>query len=167
MTRTQRLFANLFGGWFQLRERFPAAVLDELAEAVTAGEREHLGEVRLAVESRLTMRAVLADVDARTRARDVFAQLRVWDTEENCGVLIYLLLSEQRIEIVADRGIVRRVEQSQWDGVCTLMRGHFASGRWREGSLAGLAAINTLLREHFPAGDRHNPDELPDRPVLL
>jgi uncharacterized membrane protein len=167
MTLMQRLFANLFGGWFQLRQRFPAMLLDELADAVTIGERGHLGEVRFAVESRLTVRAVLAGVDARSRARDVFAQLRMWDTEENCGVLVYLLLSEQRIEIVADRGIARRVPQVQWDGICSLMRDHFSAARWREGSLAGLAAINALLSEHFPAGDRDNPDELPDRPVLL
>jgi uncharacterized membrane protein len=119
------------------------------------------------VESRLTVRAVLSGLNARMRAQEVFAQLRVWDTEENCGVLIYLLLSEQRIEIVADRGIARRVPQARWDEVCALMRDHFAAGRWREGSLEGLAAINALLAEHFPAGDRDNPDELPDRPVLL
>lgn len=167
MTRKERLMANLFGGWFQLRQRFPALLLDELADAVTVGERSHLGEVRFAVESRLAVRAVLAGVDARMRAREVFAQLRVWDTEENTGVLIYLLLCEQRIEIVADRGIARRVPQAQWDGICALMRDHFAAGRWREGSLAGLAAIHALLREHFPAHDRDNPDELPDRPVVL
>src|SRR5690242_12142260 len=167
MRLVQRLLANLFGGWFQLRQRFPAMLLDELADAVTVGERSHLGEVRFAVESRLTVRAVLAGLDAQARARQVFAQLRVWGTEDNCGVLVYLLLSEQRIEIVADRGIARRVAQAQWDGVCALMRDHFAAGRWREGSLGGLAAINALLHEHFPAGDRENPDELPDRPVLL
>lgn len=167
MTTMQRLLANLFGGWFQLRQRFPARLLDELADAITVGERGHLGEVRFAVESRLTVRAVLAGVDARTRAQEVFAQLRVWDTEENCGVLIYLLLSEQRIEIVADRGIARRVDQAEWDDVCAGMREHFAAGRWRDGSLAGLAAIHALLREQFPADDHDNPDELPDRPVLL
>jgi uncharacterized membrane protein len=167
MTRMQRLLANLFGGLFQLRQRFPAALLDELALAVTAGERSHLGEVRVAVESRLTVRAVLAGVDARMRAQELFAQLRVWDTEDNCGVLIYLLLSEQRIEIVADRGIAGRVAQPQWDAICAVMRDHFAAGRWREGSLAGLEAIHALLRAHFPAGDRPNPDELPDRPIVL
>ncbi|MEI7036235.1 TPM domain-containing protein [Fulvimonas yonginensis] len=167
MTVMQRLMANLFGGWFQLRQRFPAMLLDELADAVTLGEREHLGELRFAVESRLTVRAVLAGVSARARAEEVFAQLRVWDTEDNCGVLIYLLLSEQRIEIVADRGIARRVPQAQWDAICARMRGAFARAEWREGSLAGIEAVHALLREHFPAGDRPNPDELPDRPVLL
>jgi uncharacterized membrane protein len=163
----QRLLANLFGGWFQLRQRFPGALLDELAGVVAEGERGHLGEVRFAVESRLTVRAVLAGVNARTRAQEVFAHLRVWDTEENCGVLIYLLLSEQRIEIVADRGIARRVAQEQWDRICLRMREALAQARWREGSRAGIEAVNALLLEHFPAGDRPNPDELPDRPVLL
>ena len=167
MTPMQRLLANLFGGWFQLRQRFSEDVLDELAAAVTAGERTHLGEVRFAVESRLPLRAVLGGVDARTRAQAVFAQLRVWDTEDNSGVLIYLLLAEQRIEIVADRGIAHRVAQAQWDAICGRMREAFAQGRWREGSLAGIEAVHALLREHFPAGDRANPDELPDRPVLL
>ena len=167
MTQMQRLLANLFGGWFQLRQRFPSMLLDELANVITVGERSHLGEVRFAVESRLSVRGVLAGVDARTRSQDVFAQLRVWDTEENSGVLIYLLLAEQRIEIVADRGIARRVAQGKWDAVCAVMREHFAAGRWREGSLAGVAGVNALLAEQFPAGDRDNPDELPDRPVLL
>jgi uncharacterized membrane protein len=167
MTRLERLFANVFGGWFQLRQRFPATLLDELADAVTAGERSHLGELRFAVESRLPLRAVLAGTDARVRAQEVFAQLRVWDTEDNSGVLIYLLLSEQRIEILADRGIARRVAQAQWDAICARMRDAFARAEWREGSLAGIEAIHALLREHFPAGDRPNPDELPDRPVLL
>ena len=167
MTRMQRVLANLFGGWFQLRQRFPEALLDELAAAVTAGERDHLGEVRLAVESRLPVRAVLGGVDARLRAQGVFAQLRVWDTEDNSGVLIYLLLAEQRIEIVADRGIANRVPQAQWDGICARMREAYARAQWREGSLAGIEAVHALLREHFPVGDRPNPDELPDRPVLL
>ncbi|NUR23317.1 TPM domain-containing protein [Frateuria sp.] len=167
MTRPQRMFVNLFGGWFQLRQRFPASLLDELADAVCAGERSHLGEVRFAVESRLPLRAVLAGIDARVRAQAVFAQLRVWDTEDNTGVLIYLLLSEQRIEVVADRGIARRVAQPQWDAICQRMRDAFARAQWREGSLAGIEAVHALLREHFPAGDRPNPDELPDRPVLL
>lgn len=167
MTRMQRLQANLFGGWLQLRRRFPASLLDQLAEAITTGEREHLGEVRLAVESRLPLRAVLADVDARARAEQAFAQLRVWDTECNSGVLIYLLMAERRIEVVADRGIAARVPQAQWEAICTRMRDAFAQRRWREGSLQGIAAVHALLREHFPADGKDNPDELPDRPVLL
>ena len=93
--------------------------------------------------------------------------MRVWDTEHNSGVLIYILLAEHRIEIVADRGIAARVAPAEWEAICTRMRDHFADDEWREGSLNGIAATHALLRQHFPDDDRNQPDELPDRPVLL
>lgn len=167
MARMQRLLVNLFGSWFQLRQRFPMGLLDELTSEIGQGEREHLGEVRFALESRLPPRAVLDGVDARGRAVQVFAQLRVWDTEHNTGVLFYVLMAEQRIEIVADRGIAKRVPQAQWDAICAGMRDCFARGQWREGSLQGIAAAHALLREHFPSDGSDNPDELPDRPFIL
>ncbi len=167
MTRMRRLLANMFEGWFQLPRRFPAALLDEITAAIAAGERSHHGEVRVAIESRLHPLAVLGGLDAATRAREVFGQLRVWDTEHNSGVLLYVLLAEHRIEIVADRGIAARVEPDAWAAICAAMRHHYAHGEWREGSLAGIAATHALLLQHFPANDNANPDELPDRPVLL
>ena len=167
MTRLRRLLLNLFDGWWQLRRRFPAALLDELAAAIAAGEREHLGEVRFAVESRLAPLAVLEGLDAPQRARQVFAQLRVWDTEHNSGVLLYVLMAEHRIEIVADRGIAARVSAAEWQAVCERMRERYAHGQWREGSLQGIADAHALLARHFPGHGEPNPDELPDRPVLL
>ena len=110
---------------------------------------------------------MLEGVDATARAQQVFAQLRVWDTELNSGVLIYLLLAEQRIEIVVDRGVMQRVPQAQWDAVRDTMRECYARGQWREGTLQGIAAAHALLHTSFPAGDSSNIDELPDRPVLL
>jgi uncharacterized membrane protein len=163
----RRLWANLFGSWWQLRRRFPVALLDEITAAIAAGERGHRGEVRFAIESRLQPLAVLEGLDAPARARQVFAQLRVWDTEHNTGVLIYLLLAERRIEIVADRGIAARVTSAHWQAICTNMRDSYASAQWREGSLQGIAAAHALLAAHFPADGGTNPDELPDRPVLL
>lgn len=167
MTRMRRLWANLFGSWWQLRRRFPAALLDGITAAIAAGERGHRGEVRFAIESRLHPLAVLEGWDAPARARQVFAQLRVWDTEHNTGVLIYLLLAERRIEIVADRGIAARVTTVQWETICARMRDSYARGQWRAGSLQGIAAVHALLAEHFPDDGGANPDELPDRPVLL
>ncbi|KRE88522.1 hypothetical protein ASG87_08000 [Frateuria sp. Soil773] len=167
MAGMRQWLANLFGGWFQLRRRFPAALLDEMAGAIAEGERQHLGEVCFAVESRLSPRAVFDGLDARRRAEQVFAQLRVWDTEHNTGVLFYVLMAEHRIEIVADRGIARRVAQAEWDTVCARVRDHFAAGHWREGALAGIASAHALLREHFPSDGQDNPDERPNRPVLL
>ena len=114
MARVRRLLANLCEGWFQLHRRFPPGLLDEIASAVADGERTHLGEVRLAVESRLSPLAVLAGMDAPMRARQLFAQLGIWDTEHNNGVLLYVLLAEHRIEVVADRGIARHVVPDEW-----------------------------------------------------
>jgi len=167
MTRTQRLLSNLFGHWFQLHRRFLPALLDEIATAIAAGESSHRGEVRFAIESRLTPWQVLEGVEAPARAQQVFAQLRVWDTEHNSGVLFYVLMAEHRIEIVADRGVAARVTAAEWEAICARMRDGYARGLWREGSIEGIAAAHALLREHFPSDGTDNPDELPDRPVLL
>ncbi|WP_449429400.1 TPM domain-containing protein [Rhodanobacter umsongensis] len=167
MTRIRRVLANLFGGWFQLRRRFPSALLDEMSAAIAVGERTHRGEICFALEARLAPLAVLEGLDAPTRARQVFGQLRVWDTEHNSGVLFYVLMAEHRIEIVADRGIAAQVTAAEWEVICARMRDRYASGQWREGSLAGIAAAHALLARHFPGNDKANPDELPDRPVLL
>jgi uncharacterized membrane protein len=167
MTRMRRLLANLFGGWFQLSRRFPAALLDDMAATVAAGERTHRGEICFAIESRLSPLAVLEGLDASTRAQQVFAQLRVWDTECNSGVLFYVLMAERRIEIVADRGIGAKVAADEWAAICARMSGCYARGEWREGSLEGIATANALLAKHFPDNGKANSDELPDRPVLL
>jgi uncharacterized membrane protein len=167
MGRMQRLWTNLCRGWFQLRRHFPATLLDEMAAAIAAGERTHLGEIRFVVESRLAPLDVLAGLDAAMRARQLFAQLRVWDTELNTGVLFYVLMAEHRIEIVVDRGVAATVAADEWDAICARIQQHYAGGRWREGSLEGIARANALLAQHFPGTDRANPDELPDRPVLL
>ena len=167
MARMQRLLANLFEGWFQLRRRFPAALLDEITAAIAAGEHTNKGEVCVAIESRLDPFAVLGGLDAATRARQAFSQLRVWDTEHNNGVLLYVLLAEHRIEIVADRGIAARVAPGEWEAICSRMRDSYARKQWREGSLAGIAATHALLLKHFPGNDKADPDELPDRPVFL
>jgi uncharacterized membrane protein len=167
MGRGQRFWTNVFGGWFQLRRSFPPALLDEMTRAIAAGERRHRGEVCFAVEARLAPLAVLEGLDARRRAEQVFAQLRVWNTEHNSGVLFYLLMAEHRIEIVADRGIAREVAPAEWEAVCARMRECFARGAWRDGCLDGIAAAHALLERHFPGNDKDQPDELPDRPVLL
>jgi len=167
MARLQRLLINLFGQWFAMRRRFPESLLDEMTRAIARGEQSHLGEVRFAVESRLAPWLVLEGVDTATRARQVFSQLQVWDTEHNTGVLFYVLMAERRIEIVADRGIAGRVAQTEWDDICAIMRNSYASGRWHDGSLAGIAAAHALLAKHFPSDGIDNPDELPDRPILL
>lgn len=167
MKRMQRLLKNLFNEWFAMRRCFSKTLLDDMTAAIGKGELTHLGEVRFAVEPRLSPWLVLDGVDASARARQLFAQLRVWDTEQNTGVLFYVLMAEHRIEIVADRGIAGRVGQGEWDAICAQMLQRYAADQWRDGSLEGIAAAHALLTRHFPSDGVDNPDELPDRPVLL
>jgi uncharacterized membrane protein len=111
----------------------------------------------------------LNDVTPRAHALEVFSRLRVWDTESNNGVLIYVQLADRNVEIVADRGFQGRVSPAEWEAVCRLMEGHFRAGRFQTGSIAGVDAIGNLLARHFPqgAGTPKHANQLPDRPTLL
>jgi uncharacterized membrane protein len=163
----QRIATNLFGAWFQIGKQFPKETLDEIAKRVGFGECTHRGELRVAVESRLPLAAVLEGVTARDRAAALFSHLRVWDTEENCGVLLYVLLAEHRIEIVADRGIAHKVAPAEWDAITQHMRDEFAQGRFREAVLTGVDEAGALLARHFPSDGTPRTNELPDQPLLL
>ena len=148
------------------RRAFPPATLDAVQARIAASEKRHRGEVRLVVEAELATSQLWRDVSSRERAREVFAQQGVWNTAENNGVLIYLMLADRRVEIVADRGIDARVAASEWEAVCRMMEGHFREGRFEPGALAGIDAVSELLARHFPAtGER--PNELEDRPSLI
>jgi len=147
---------------------FPADSLQRIAEAIAAGELRHRGEILFSVESELPVGAVLRGVQARASAEAAFARLRAWDTEANNGVLIYLLLADQRIEIVADRGLNGKVTAEQWRGVCVLMEERLRAGEAEQAVLRGVEAVSELLAAHFPpqqgVADR---DELPNRPQIL
>jgi hypothetical protein len=149
-----------------VRRAFPASTLDAIQREVAAQERRHGGQVCFVVEGELHTSQLWHDVDARTRARQVFALQGVWNTEHNNGVLIYLLLAERRVEIVADRGIDARVQPADWARVVAAMDPLLRTARYEEAALAGVRGVSDLLAAHFPAlpGD-HN--ELPDRPVLI
>lgn len=149
-----------------VRRDFPRAVLSAIERAIATQERRHRGELRFVVEGGLPLAPLLSGRTARERAIDVFSRLRVWDTEDNAGVLIYLLLADRRVEIVADRGIHARVGSAAWDAICGEMQSAFAAGRFEAGATLGIEAISDLLAAHFPPGDE-NPNELPDTPVVL
>jgi len=163
----QRIVANLFGAWFQMARQFGSDTLDAIAGTVSAGETTHRGELRVAIESRLPFSAVASGVTARDRAAMLFAHLRVWDTDDNCGVLLYVLLAEHRIEIIADRGTAGVVAPAEWEAITVHMRDAFAEGRFREGVQIGVADAGALLARHFPANGRPRENELPDRPLVL
>lgn len=156
--------------WFD--ERDLARALDEATLAriearVAASERRHGGEIRVCAEAGLPLSYLWRGATARERAVTMFGKLRVWDTERNNGVLIYLLLAEHRIEIVADRGLNRHVDAAQWAAVMERMRAAFREGAFEAGLNDAIDAVDALLARHFPlAPGEHNPNELSDRPHL-
>lgn len=150
------------------RRLFPEDRLQHIAESIARDEARHRGEVCFAVESALDWRAVLAGQQARDRAGEVFSQLRVWDTAENNGILIYLLLADRRIEILADRGLDGCVSGEQWRGVCLRMEERMAAGDPEAAVMEGVTAAGDLLARHFPRPDGHEDrNELSDRPQIL
>ncbi|MEO6264401.1 MAG: TPM domain-containing protein [Luteimonas sp.] len=150
------------------RALYPEASLQRIAAAIAAGESTHRGEICFAVESSMPVLAVFSGYDVRVRAREVFAQLQVWDTAANNGVLLYLLLADHCIEIVADRGLDKLVSAEQWRGVCQLVEERLKAGEPEAAALQGVAAISALLAGHFPRtqGVRDR-NELPDLPRIL
>lgn len=161
-----RLFRHLFYPPWLARLRFPRRALDAIERAVRETEALHRGEIRFAVEASLAVPALLRGVSARQRAAEVFSLLRVWDTEENCGVLIYVLLADRDVEILPDRGIRARVPAEEWQRICHGMESAFRRGAFEEGAVAGIRALAEVLARHFPAGLEHR-NELPNRPTLL
>jgi uncharacterized membrane protein len=147
--------------------KFPPAVMQAIQEAITQGEKQHDGEICFAIEARLPLRPLLAGHHARARAEDLFGQLRVWDTARNTGVLIYVLLADREVEIVADRGVAVRLPGPSWNLVAEVMRKHFEQDDWRRGALTGIKAMNALLARHLPARSGGHASLLPDHPIIL
>ena len=163
---SSRFFKHLFAPHWIVNRAFPRRALDAIEAAIAASEKTHDGELRFAVEAGLHPLPLWRGQTPRQRAEEVFAALRVWDTEHNSGVLIYVQLVDRRIEIVADRGISAKVAQSDWEASCRRMEEAFRAGRFEQGALTAVAEITALLARHFPPGGA-NPNELPDRPVVL
>jgi uncharacterized membrane protein len=171
LQRIQRLLRHRWHDHATLRRALPPEVLARLTLRVQASEQSHSGEIRIFIEaglptSYLWRRDALPGI-IRQRALTLFGKLRVWDTEHNNGVLIYLLLTERAIEIVADRGLDRHLSLQDWQAMIARMRAAFREGRIEDGLTQALEEISAVLVQHFPlaAGDA-NPNELPDAPVI-
>jgi len=161
-----RWIRHLFLDDFAVRRAFPRKVLEGIGRSIAEQEKRHRGELRFVVEGGLPLGPLLAGRSAHERAIEVFSRLRIWDTEDNSGVLVYLLLADRRVEIVADRGIHDKVGTAAWDAICREMQSAFGQGRFEEGATLGIEAISDLIAAHFPPGGE-NPNELSDAPVLL
>jgi hypothetical protein len=166
MVNIGRWLRHLFMPPWAWRRAFPQATLDAIEAAIRASESTHGGEIRFAIENSLPGILVWRGMRGRERAIGMFSNLRVWDTEHNSGVLIYLLLADHDIEIVADRGIAARVDPAAWEAVAQMMEAAFRQGEFERGVLAGIEEIGVLLAQNFPPSG-HNPDELANRPVIL
>src|SRR5688572_13209680 len=148
------------------RRRFSQEVLEAIEKAVAAAESRTGGEVCFAVETALDIPELWSGKTPRECAHEAFAHLRVWDSELNNGVLIYVLMADRDVEIVADRGAATRISPNEWETACRLMEAHFREGRFREGAVAGVEAVGGLLEREYPSRNADR-DELPNQPALL
>ena len=161
-----RVLSHLLTPKSALHRRFPSHALSAIEDAIEESERGHRAEIRVAIEVALDFRMMLGLRSARDRALEVFTELEVWDTRERNGVLVYVLLAERDVEIVADCGFDGRVSNGEWQRVCTLIERDFTAERWRDGLLHGVEAVTWLLMREFPA-DGRNRNEQQDRPAVL
>src|SRR4051794_19748200 len=162
----RRIGRHLLEHKWRVRRIFPPRVLSAVEQAIKAGEASHSGQVRFAVEGALDGKPLFKNQSARARALDIFSQLRVWDTAHNNGVLIYLLLADRDVEIIADRGIDAKVGAEGWEGICRAMEVEFRSGQFERGVIGGIEAVSQELAKHFPPRGPHA-NELPDAPVVI
>jgi uncharacterized membrane protein len=164
--RIGRIARHLVEHRWRVRRAFPKAVLANIEAAIRTGEATHSGQVRFVVEGALDGAPLLHNQPARSRAIDIFSHLRIWDTAHNNGVLIYLLLADRNVEIIADRGIDEKVGPADWEKICRDMEADFRDGRFEAGVIKGIEAVSRELAGHFPP-DGHPRNELPDAPVVL
>jgi len=163
--KTQRILKHLLTTHGQVARAFPRGALNAIEKAIKASETAHAGEIRFVVEGALDGMPLFKGQSPRDRAIELFSQLRVWDTEHNNGLLIYLLLADRAVEIVADRGIHAKVGTEEWSKVCRQMETAFRQSNFEGGVVSGVQAVTQHLVRHFPADDRAN--ELSDRPLIL
>jgi uncharacterized membrane protein len=162
----RRIGKHLLEHNWRVRRIFPPRVLAAIEAAIKAGEATHSGQVRFVVEGALDGKPLFKNQSARERALDIFSHLRIWDTAHNNGVLIYLLLADRKVEIVADRGIDANVGAAGWEKICKAMETDFRGGNFETGVIKGIEAVSRQLAAHFP---KHGsgPNELPDKPVVM
>ncbi len=171
-----RFFKHMFSNPWQVKQHFSAEALQQIEAAITNSETQHTGEIRFVVEAGLHPYEIMIGKRPRERAIELFGQLNIWDTENNNGVLIYLLLADRDVEIVADRGIDKHIGFDNWDVICHKMEVLFRRGEFEAGVLQGVAEVSAALEQHFSVSNLKNKrkravqrkkNELPDKPLIL
>jgi uncharacterized membrane protein YgcG len=166
MNKFSRALRHLCTTRYSGKKAFPCATLTAIQQAIADGESLHRAEIRLIVEPSLELSEIFAGVSSRQRAHELFSQYRIWDTEENAGILIYIELADHQVEIVADRGIASLIPNHYWHAICKTMTEGFAQGKYHDSVLQGLQQLNAVLQEHFPEQDRQA-NQLSNKPILL
>jgi uncharacterized membrane protein len=162
------LYFTAFKSVFQYRRHLQARNIEALRLTIMQAEKNHRGEIRLVIEHHLSLPHILSNTSSRQRAIQWFSDLRIWDTEGNTGILLYLLLNEKKIEIVADRGIASQVSQEEWNQICLELQNNLSAQQVEAGITTALHQFGQLLIHHFPHVDNEdNPDELSNAPVII
>ena len=162
----KRFLSHLLYPSWRIRSAFPTSTLRAIESAIHAAEQCHDGEIRFAIEGTLDAAQLRRGITAHSRAIEVFTNLHVWDTVANNGVLVYLLLADRQVEIVADRGVHAKIGHAGWEVVCQSMEDRLRQDEYEAAALQGVAAIAALLATHYPASGRKT-NELDDRPVVI
>lgn len=161
-----RFLAHLVSNPWQIRQRFSTEAMHRIEQAITVSETTHAGEIRFVVEAGLHPYEILFKKTPRKRAIELFGRLNIWDTEQNNGVLVYLLLADKDVEIVADRGIDRCVGHENWESICRDMESLFKKGEYEAAVLQGIAEISVYMQRHFPFQESRG-NEIPNQPLVL
>lgn len=162
----KRIFKHTLTTQWHLKKYFTPAVLDIIEAEISYSESQHSGEIRFVVEGALDGAPLFKNQSAHDRALDIFSQLRIWDTQENNGLLIYLLLADHAVEIIADRGINAKVGRDEWQVICGIMQSEFARGNFQAGVCDAIKSITNHLVKHFPISATDE-NELPNKPVVM
>ena len=161
-----RLCKHLFTTQAAGKRAFPNTTLKAIEEAIAEGENQHCAEVRLIVEHSLSVCSIWHRTTSRHRAIELFSQYRIWDTEDNCGVLIYVNIADRKVEIIADRTLSKLITNDEWHAVCNTMTHGFAQGEFHDSSAAAMTQLNALLQSYFPANGSHA-NQLSNKPIVL
>jgi uncharacterized membrane protein len=161
-----RFFKHMFSHPWQVRRHFSSEALRHIEKAIAASEKTHAGEIRFVVEAGLHPYEIVFKKTPKKRAIELFGRLNIWDTEHNNGVLIYLLLADRDVEIVADRGIDKRVGRDGWEAICREMEALFRKAEFEAGVLHGIAKIGAVLQQHFPQNGASK-NEISNKPLLM
>ena len=162
----KRIFKHTLTTQWHSKKYFTPAVLDAIEQEISHSEAQHSGEIRFVVEGALDGAPLFKNQSAHDRALDIFSQLRIWDTQDNNGLLIYVLLADHAVEIIADRGINAKVGSSEWQTICSVMQNEFAKGNFQNGVCDAIKSITQHLIKHFPVSATDT-NELPNKPVIM